>query len=166
VVPQFKISRRSSGLILRFEVPHAEYIAMTNVVVLSEDQITEDQRSAIIAPLDEFSAARGFEFRPNPIYLLLYEGARIVGGIIGHSNWEWLHIEILSVATHLRSRGYGRQLMEKAEEIARTRGCFGIWVDTYTFQSPGFYERLGYRVFGTLPNYPRAEQRIFFMKML
>jgi ribosomal protein S18 acetylase RimI-like enzyme len=139
---------------------------MADAVVLTEDQITEDQRSAIIAPLGELSAARGFQFCPNPIYLLLRDSDRIVGGLIGHSNWQWLYIELLSVAAHLRSRGFGRQLVEKAEEVARTRDCVGVWVDTYTFQSPGFYERLGYRVFGTLPNYPSAEQRIFLMKML
>ena len=139
---------------------------MADVVVLVEDQITEDERSAIIVPLGEFSAARGFEYRPNPITLSLREGDRIVGGLIGHTNWEWLFIEVLSVATHLRSRGYGKLLMEKAEAIARTRGCVGAWVDTYTFQSPGFYERLGYHIFGTLPHYPGAEQRIFLTKML
>jgi ribosomal protein S18 acetylase RimI-like enzyme len=83
-----------------------------------------------------------------------------------HTNWEWLYTETLAVAAHLRSRSYGRQLMETAEAIARTRNCVGARVDTYSFQSPGFYERLGYRIFGTLPNYPRAEQRIFLMKML
>ena len=94
------------------------------------------------------------------------EGNQIIGGLIGHTNWEWLHIEILSVAMHVRSRGYGRRLMETAEGIARTRNCVGAWVDTYTSQSPGFYERLGYRIFGTLPSYPEAEQRIFLMKIL
>jgi hypothetical protein len=48
--------------------------------------------------------------------------------------------------------------METAEAMARTRHCVGAWVDTYTFQSPGFDERLGYRIFGTLPSYPGAEQ--------
>ncbi|WP_410052987.1 GNAT family N-acetyltransferase [Bradyrhizobium sp. SZCCHNS1054] len=95
---------------------------------------------------------------------LLRESGRIVGGLIGHSSWEWLYIEVLSVAAHVRGRG--RQLMEKAEEIARARDCVGVWVDTYTFQSPDFYEHLGYSVFGMLPNYPRVEQRIFLMKML
>jgi GNAT superfamily N-acetyltransferase len=139
---------------------------MGNAVVIVEDQISEDQRLAITAPLGEFSAARGFEFRPTPICLSVREGNQIIGGLIGHTNWEWLHIEILSVATHVRSRGYGRRLMETAEGIARTRNCVGAWVDTYTFQSPGFYERLGYRIFGTLPSYPEAEQRIFLMKFL
>jgi len=139
---------------------------MSDVSVRIEHEISQDSRLAITAPLGEFSAARGFDFRPNPICLSLREGDRIVGGLIGHTNWDWLHIEVLSVAAHLRSRGYGRQLMEKAEGIACAHGCVGAWVDTYTFQSPAFYERLGYRIFATLPNYPGAEQRIFLMKML
>jgi GNAT superfamily N-acetyltransferase len=138
---------------------------MSDVSVLIEDEITEDNRSAITAPLGEFSRARGFRFHPVPICLSLREGDQIVGGFIGHTNWQWLCVEILSVAVHLRHQGYGRQLMVMAEAVARTRSCVGAWVDTYSFQSPGFFQRLGYRVFGTLPSYPGAEQRIFLMKM-
>jgi GNAT superfamily N-acetyltransferase len=139
---------------------------MSEPVILVADEISEDQRLANTAPLGEFSAARGFAFRAVALALLLREDDDIVGGLIGHTNWDWLHIEILSVATHLRGRGYGSQLMDRAEEIARARHCTGAWVDTYSFQSPGFYQRLGYRVFGTLPSYPGAEQRIFLMKVL
>lgn len=96
----------------------------------------------------------------------MQEGDAVVGGLLGHTNWDWLHIEIVSVATHLRGRGYGRQLIERAEEIARTHRCAGVWLDTYSFQSPGFYQRLGYRILGTLPGYPGAERRIFLMKAL
>jgi GNAT superfamily N-acetyltransferase len=142
-----------------------ERFVMSDVVVFVEDEISQNCRSAINDLLGEFSVARGFEFRPIPICLSLREGDRITGGVIGHTNWEWLYTETLAVATHLHGLGYGRQLMERAEAIARTRNCVGVWVDTCTFQSPGFYERLGYRIFGTLPSYPGGEQRIFLMKM-
>jgi hypothetical protein len=56
-------------------------IVVSDAVVLVEDEIREDQRLAIISPLGEFSAARGFEFHPNPIYLCLRDGDRIVGGL-------------------------------------------------------------------------------------
>jgi len=135
-------------------------------VVLLRDEIDDCERRAIIAPLGEFGAGRGFEFCPSPVNLLLCQGDTIVGGLLGGTNWDWLHIEILSVAAPLRARGYGRQLMERAEALARERGCVGAWVDTYSFQSPEFYQRLGYRVSGTLPSYPRAEQPIFLMKEL
>ena len=104
-----------------------------NVVVRVEDQIRVDHRLAITAPLGELSSARGFAFRPIPICISLREGDQIVGGLIGHTNWDWLHTEILAVAAHLRGRGYGKQLMETAEAIARSRNCIGACVDTYTF---------------------------------
>ena len=28
------------------------------------------------------------------------------------------------------------------------RDCRGAWLDTFSFQARGFYERLGYRLFG------------------
>jgi hypothetical protein len=56
---------------------------MSDAVVLVEDGSSQECRLAITAPLGEFSAARGFEFRPIPICLSLREGGRIVGGLIG-----------------------------------------------------------------------------------
>jgi GNAT superfamily N-acetyltransferase len=139
---------------------------MSDPIILVRDEISDRERQAIIAPLGKFSAARGFGFRPQPIIVLLCDGDAIAGGLLGDTNWDWLHIEILAVTADLGGRGYGRQLMEQAEALARERGCVGAWVDTYSFQSPGFYQRLGYRVFGMLPSYPGAEQRIFLMKTL
>lgn len=147
-------------------VTEVEDPRMTDPIILVPDEVSDAERQAIIAPLGEFSAERGFEFHPRPIGILLRDGDAIVGGLLEDTNWDWLHIDILSVAAHLRGRGYGRQLMEKAEALARERGCAGVWVDTYSFQLPGFYQRLGYRVFGTLPSYPGAEQRVFLMKTL
>jgi hypothetical protein len=37
-------------------------------------------------------------------------------------------------------------------------------LDTYSFQARGFYERLGYAVFGTLDDYPPGQSRIFLHK--
>jgi hypothetical protein len=39
-------------------------------------------------------------------------------------------------------------------------------VDTFSFQSPGFSQKLGYRVFGELPDYPPGETRYFLSKSL
>jgi hypothetical protein len=43
--------------------PRGSETAMSDPVILVADEITEDQRLAITAPLGEFSAARGFAFR-------------------------------------------------------------------------------------------------------
>ena len=56
--------------------------------------------------------------------------------------------------------------MEQAEAVAREQGCVGIWLDTFTFQAPGFYRKLGYALFGEIPDYPPGSSRFFLSKRL
>ncbi len=127
---------------------------------------SENEVAAIVAPLDEFSRARGFPFLPKVLALGLHDSGELVGGLIGQLNWNWLHIQLLGVPEQLRGRSLGRALVAQAEREAQTSGCVGVWVDTFSFQAPGFYERLGYVRFGELPHYPDDETRIFLRKML
>jgi hypothetical protein len=54
--------------------------------------------------------------------------------------------------------------MQQAEDEARQRLCLGAWLDTFSFQARGFYERLGYTVFGTINDFPPGHSRIFMKK--
>jgi GNAT superfamily N-acetyltransferase len=72
---------------------------------------------------------------------------------------------MLVVPEQARGRGLGRRLMQTAEAEARRRGCAHAWVDTQ-FGAVGFYERLGYSVFGHLPDFPRGFDRSFLRKAL
>ena len=69
------------------------------------------------------------------------------------------------VADALRGKGIGCELMGAAEARAVERGCHSAWVDTFSFQAPGFYRKLGYQVFGEL-DYPPGHRRIFLQKRL
>jgi ribosomal protein S18 acetylase RimI-like enzyme len=130
-------------------------------------EVTPAERAAIVAPLDEFSRSRGHAWQPEPLALALRtEDGRIVGGLIGELLWGWLRIDILAVAEELRGGGWGRRLVEEVERVAVAAGCHGSWVDTFSFQAPGFYRRLGYQVFGELPDYPTGHRRYFLAKRL
>ncbi|MGE0450286.1 MAG: GNAT family N-acetyltransferase, partial [Vicinamibacterales bacterium] len=59
-------------------------------------------------------------------------------------------------------RGLGSDLLQRAEAAARRRGCPGAGLDPFEFQARGFSERLGYRCFGELENYPVGPRH--FMK--
>jgi GNAT superfamily N-acetyltransferase len=90
----------------------------------------------------------------------------IVGGVIGATHWNWLHINLMWVREDLRGLGYGRRLLTMAEDEARTRGAMNAYLDTFSFQAPDFYLKLGYQVFGELPDFPKGYRRYFLKKEL
>lgn len=130
-------------------------------------ELTAEDRSAIVAPLDTFSGECGHPWDPRSFALALRDDeGQIVGGLIGEMLWGWLRIGILAVAPELRGVGWGRRLVAEAERLAVAAGCRRAWVDTFSFQAPGFYQRLGYQVFGELADFPAGERRLFFWKVL
>lgn len=90
----------------------------------------------------------------------------IVGGVIGATYWDWFHLDLMWVKDKLRGRGYGHRLLTAAEEEARRRGARNAYLDTFSFQAPGFYRRRGYRVFGELADFPPGHRRYFLSKEL
>jgi GNAT superfamily N-acetyltransferase len=89
----------------------------------------------------------------------------IHAGLIGNCYAGWLFTNLLWVHRELRRSGIGSRLLAEAERFAMSRNCHSAWVDTFSFQAPGFYPRLGYEVFATL-DYPPGHQRIFLKKRL
>jgi GNAT superfamily N-acetyltransferase len=101
----------------------------------------------------------------RPLAVFAREGGRIVAGLAGETYSGWLFTRYLWVSDALRGRGIGRKLMSDAETRALERGCHSAWVDTFSFQAPGFYRKLGYEPFGELA-YPPGHKRIFLQKRL
>ena len=90
---------------------------------------------------------------------------RTRAGLVASVWAGWLYIDNLWVADGWRGRGLGARLMARAEREAVRRGCGSAWTDTFSFQAPGFYRKLGYKVFGTL-DVPRGQRRYFLRKRL
>jgi ribosomal protein S18 acetylase RimI-like enzyme len=99
-------------------------------------------------------------------FVLQAPNQEIIGGVIGATYWDWLHIDLMWVKEEHRGRGYGQELLSLAENEARHRGAIHAYLDTFSFQAPGFYLKYGYRVFGELSNFPTGHQRIFLTKQL
>ena len=91
---------------------------------------------------------------------------RLLGGLILQSYWLESYVELLWLSPRARGAGLGSELIAAAEREARRRGSRLIHLNTYSFQAPGFYEKLGYRRFGTISGSPKNRQRYFYAKRL
>jgi GNAT superfamily N-acetyltransferase len=131
------------------------------------DAPTLEDREAVLAPLRAYNEAMAGPARAEPVAILLRDAEdRPVGGLWGRSGYDWMFVEYLAVPEALRGQRFGSALIQEAERIARARGCCGIWLDTFAFQARGFYEKLGFTVFGTLEDHPRGSRRFFLSKRL
>lgn len=62
--------------------------------------------------------------------------------------------------------GYGSQLLLEIEQRALEKKCYYIKINTISFESLGFYEKHGYRVFGCLENGGRNNKHYYLIKDL
>jgi GNAT superfamily N-acetyltransferase len=85
------------------------------------------------------------------------------GGLVGETVRLLLGVDLLWVAPEERGRGLGSRLLRAAEEEAVARGCRVAFLGTADYQARPFYERHGYRVFGTLERALPGGHRIFHL---
>lgn len=87
--------------------------------------------------------------------------------VAGISGWLWgecLEIDRLWVHEDLRGRGMGKRLVRTLEEAAVARGCRQVTLETFDFQAPQFYQKLGYKVFGVIEGFGNHYQKFYMQK--
>ena len=94
------------------------------------------------------------------------EAGAVIGGLSGYTAWGWLYVQWLWVEEDQRGQSLAGQMLERAEAEARNRGCHGAYIDTFNPHALHVYQKAGYTVFGTLPNFPKGRTRSFLSKDL
>lgn len=82
------------------------------------------------------------------------EAGEIVGAAAGYTWGGICEVKTLWVHPDRRKAGLGSALMAQAIDEARARGCRLMFLTTYDFQAPDFYERLGFECIATIPDKP------------
>ncbi|BAT55347.1 Putative N-acetylmannosamine-6-phosphate epimerase superfamily protein [Nostoc sp. NIES-3756] len=141
---------------------------MTDFIFSIEDNPDSKDVQAVISKIIEFNnnSLQYKDIASSISVLIRNTEVEIVGGLVGKIHWGWLFVSYLWVDERLRGQGYGTQLLLKAEQAANERGCSYAYLDTFSFQALGFYQRLGYEIFGVLENFPPGHQRYFLQKNL
>jgi len=94
------------------------------------------------------------------------EDGNIYGGISGHIALYCFFIEELWVDERYRDEGYGKALLERAEIIAREKGCRFAQTNTFSFQSPDFYLKCGYNQIAAVEDFPDNIKHHYLKKIL
>lgn len=122
-------------------------------------------RDRLLGLVEAWEASVAGPLDSTPLAILIRDAAgETIGGLWGNSLFRWLVVESVFIPPAMRGRDVGRALMARAEAIARARGCIGIWLDTYSFQARGFYEKLGFEVCGQIDDHPPGAVRYILRK--
>jgi GNAT superfamily N-acetyltransferase len=129
---------------------------------------TDEDYLSILAPLRAFNVSQAGDAGAEKFALLIRDehSGEVLGGLYGSLLYRWMFIELLAVPEQVRGQGLGARLMDMAETLAKEKNCVGIWLDTFDFQAPEFYRRLGFSEFGQVNDYPPGHRRHFFQKRL
>ncbi len=126
-----------------------------------------DETEFVVQQLLQFNSRCAGEGKFRQLAVFLRDAdENLVGGLIGSTYWQWLHVDVFWIHESYRGEGYGVSLLAAAEQEAVKRGCQYAHLDTFSFQAPEFYQKLGYVVFGELPDFPAGHSRFFLKKVL
>ncbi len=119
---------------------------------------------AILAVLMAWNETVAGPVRYVPFAAVFRDGDRVAGGLWADCYYDWMFVRLVVIPEGMRGAGHGTGVMREAEAFARARGLAGIWLDTFSFQARGFYERLGFSCFGEVGDHPRGGARFFMQK--
>jgi GNAT superfamily N-acetyltransferase len=138
------------------------------VTIVMTDSPGADDVAVIADGLDEFNMIQAGINDRRPLAVLVRdpESNRVVGGLIGRTSLGLLFVDLFHLPAELRGSGIGSEILRRAEDEARRRGCRTGVLYTINFQAPGFYQRNGWQVFGEIPSDPPGISRVFMTKTL
>lgn len=129
---------------------------------------TESQKTQKIGELiRSYNRSKREAAESEPLNLYVEDNSgEVLAGLVAETFGNWLEIEYLFVKEDLRGQGIGSQLLQRAESEAKKRNCRYVFVNTYQFQAPAFYQKHGYQEVFTLKDYPCTGQRHYYQKEL
>ncbi len=123
-------------------------------------------RAAILAPLDahNFVMTGQADQSINLGVLLCDADGAVEGGLWGSLWYGWFKLEYAFLPEHRRGNRLGARILSTLEAAAVARGAHGVWMQSFSFQAPGFYQKLGYQVVGVLDDRPPGHHDVFLAK--
>ena len=131
---------------------------------LSVERTIGQAKRAVLGGLIGYNAEKMGKQKYKRFAVTLRERGKIVGGIVGEVWTTVLFIQFFWMEQKYRGKDFGTKLIKSIEDEARKFGATRSYVDTMSFQAPGFYRNCGYEEFGMIEGYPKGVTRHWFTK--
>lgn len=115
------------------------------IIVAVRSPATPHELGAVDRGLGEFNEQHEALNDVRALHIIASdESGSTVGGAVGRTWGKCCELQQLWVNPARRHGTIGRRLMETFENEARNRGCTLIYLETFSFQAPEFYEKCGF----------------------
>jgi len=114
------------------------------------ERVLGPAQRAVFKGLRAFNAKALGKVDGRSLAITVRHRGEIVGGLVGHTYAGWMFVAGFWIEEKFRGKGFGSKMIKAAEKEAKRRGVTNVYLDTFSFQAPGFYRKLGYREFGRL----------------
>jgi ribosomal protein S18 acetylase RimI-like enzyme len=141
---------------------------MENLQLLNhEGELNPEDKKVMVDGMLAYHVSQGHPRKVETSSILLKDENNKLFGVVSMSFlWNGMEIQSLWIDESVRKQGWGSKLMEAAEAEGIKRGCTFAYTNTFTWQAPGFYEKLGYTLYGKLENFPEDNSLSYYRKSL
>ncbi|WP_166301636.1 GNAT family N-acetyltransferase [Bradyrhizobium sp. 2S1] len=133
---------------------------------ISVERTVTQTKKAVLGGLLRYNHEKMGKQKYKRFAISLRQGDKIVGGIVGEVWTAVLFIQLFWMEQKFRNKGFGAKLIKAIEDEARRFGATRSYLDTMSFQAPGFYRANGYKEFGSIEGYPGGVTRHWLTKSL
>lgn len=143
-----------------------------NLEILMEEN--EKFAAFIKTMLREFNNKHSFHHKEKrkegsvqPINIIVSDdNEKWIGGITAEVYWGWVEITGFWLSEEVRGKGFGGDMLDKTEKLAKEKGAKKVLLTTFDFQARTFYELKGYKVVGEIKDYPPGSSYFTMVKIL
>lgn len=124
-----------------------------------------DEIAVVDTGLQNFNNAASTIIDVKPLHIIATgKDAKVNGGAIGRTWGGCCELQQFWVDAGYRGKGAGTLIMDSFEKEAVDRGCKLVYLDTFTFQAPLFYEKRGYTEVLRITGFSGGEEKICMQK--
>ncbi|MHA1945517.1 MAG: GNAT family N-acetyltransferase [Candidatus Hodarchaeales archaeon] len=152
------------------QIPHEDYRLNKGGFSISEDDSEESMKilhEGLHKYVNEHVGKLRKKYQEIQIKLVIknLEG-KVIGGLSAGTTLKTMYLSYLWVDMKHRRLDYGRDLLTTAERMAVENSCISWQGNVLSFQSPEFFQKLGFEIFGVSDGYPDSIKEYFLIKRI